>query len=325
MPATASTPREMDTITCHWQWALDAAARALDADRYVLPAAEIGAGLKAVTAERHRTAELLDRVAALRGIEPPPWLSDGPVTPHMLGLPPGTKACLFDLDGVLADSGVLHAAAWADTLDPLILDIAHSTGRHFVPFDREADYRLYFDGRTRLEGLHLFLDGRGLRIPEGRVAGLTRKKGELLEQGLARRHVATLAGARRYLQAAGRAHIGRAVITASATALEMLELAEIAHLVEFHVDADTISANRLRSRPSPDVLLAACSALEADPEQAVALTQSGEGVAAGRNAGLEVVGVALGERAERLLAFGATRVVPSLAALLDPRLAARPI
>ena len=30
----------------------------------------------------------------------------------MLGLPDTTRACLFDLDGVLTDTASVHAAAW---------------------------------------------------------------------------------------------------------------------------------------------------------------------------------------------------------------------
>src|SRR5262249_34876327 len=34
-----------------------------------------------------------------------------------LGLPPGTRACLFDLDGVLTRTAKLHAAAWKQAFD----------------------------------------------------------------------------------------------------------------------------------------------------------------------------------------------------------------
>lgn len=70
-----------------------------------------------------------------------------------------------------------------------------------------------------------------------------------------------LPGARRYLQATGYAGLKRAIVSASANTLAMLELAGLATLVEELADARVIRAEKLRSRPAPDLLLAACRRL----------------------------------------------------------------
>jgi HAD superfamily hydrolase (TIGR01509 family) len=137
------------------------------------------------------------------------------------------------------------------------------------------------------------------------------------------RGVAALPGARRYLEAAGRGGLGRAVVSASASTLPMLELAELAAVVEARVDAELVRAEGLRSRPAPDLLLAACRRLGVRPEEAVTLTHSAAGVAAGHAAGLAVIGVGDEAHAELLRGFGAERVVPSLSALLDAGLTGR--
>ena len=100
----------------------------------------------------------------------------------------------------------------------------------------------------------------------------------------------------------------------------MLELAGLATLVEERVDAAAIRSEGLRSRPAPDLLLAACRPTRRRPEEAVTLTHSAAGVAAGHAAGLAVIGVGDEAQAEVLHGFGAERVVPSLSALLDARL-----
>jgi HAD superfamily hydrolase (TIGR01509 family) len=127
-------------------------------------------------------------------------------------------------------------------------------------------------------------------------------------------------GARRYLEATGHAGLGRAVVSASSSTLPILELAGLASVVEERVDADVIRLEGLRSRPAPDLLLDACRRLRVQPEDAVTLTNSAAGVAAGHAAGSRVIGVGEGAQAELLAGFGAERVVPSLRALLDPRL-----
>jgi beta-phosphoglucomutase-like phosphatase (HAD superfamily) len=101
----------------------------------------------------------------------------------------------------------------------------------------------------------------------------------------------------------------------------MLELAGLAALVDERVDAAAIAEEGLRSRPAPDLLLAACRRLAVAPSDAVTLTHSPAGVVAGINAGLTVVGVGDEARRELLREYGAPLAVGSLRALLDPRLA----
>jgi beta-phosphoglucomutase-like phosphatase (HAD superfamily) len=323
-------PLELETISNQWQIALDAAERALFAADSSLAPDDLLARRYAVLQERHQIAEELERLAREAGVRPTPWLSPVPVTNRMLGLPPASKACLFDVEGVLTDSGLLHAQAWGEVFDDFLLRLTETTGWHFIPFDRVADYRAYLDGRSRLEGVHAFLSSRGIRVPEGRADdaeladtawGLANKKGEALARGLRLRGVSALPGTLRYLQAAGRAGLKRAVVSASGNTLPMLELAGLATLVEERVDAAAIRSEGLRSRPAPDLLLAACAHLGVDPEEAVTLTHSPAGVVAGEAAGLAVIGVGDGAHGELLRAFAAKRVVPSLSVLLDARLA----
>jgi beta-phosphoglucomutase-like phosphatase (HAD superfamily) len=327
----AQPPRrlELDTISSDWQLALDAAHQALAAAADTLPAAELGERRRELARERLQTADALVRVAQAIGVRPLPWLSPRPMSMRMLGLPPTVRACLFDLDGVLTDSAALHAWAWGEAFDEFLLRMSDNVGWQFIPFDRETDYRKYLDGRPRLEGIHAFLGSRGVRVPEGRAddssraetaCGLAARKGEALARGLQQRGVTALAGARRYLEAAGHAGLKRAVVSASTTTLPMLELAGLATLVEARVDAEVMRDESLRSRPAPDLLFAACRRLGVQPETAVTFTHSAAGVAAGHTAGLTVVGIGEGAHGELLSGFGAERVVPLLSALLDPSL-----
>ena len=147
--------------------------------------------------------------------------------------------------------------------------------------------------------------------------GLAARKGDALARGMQQRGVTALAGARRYLEAAGHAGLGRAVVSASTTTSPMLALAGLEHLLEERVDADVMQAESLRSRPAPDLLLVACRRLGVDPAEAVTFTHSAAGVVAGHAAGAAVVGIGDEAQTELLCGFGAERVVPALGALLD--------
>jgi beta-phosphoglucomutase-like phosphatase (HAD superfamily) len=116
----------------------------------------------------------------------------------MLGLPDGVTVCLFDLDGVLTQTAKVHAAAWKEMFDAYLEPRAKKEGERFVPFDPEADYDEYVDGKPRYEGVASFLESRGIDLPRGEssdppdaetVDGLGNRKNEIVlrlirEQGV---------------------------------------------------------------------------------------------------------------------------------------------
>jgi beta-phosphoglucomutase-like phosphatase (HAD superfamily) len=56
-------------------------------------------------------------------------------------------AMLFDFNGVIARTSVLHAAAWQRVFDEFLAARSRTDGRTFEPFDPGTDYELYLDGR----------------------------------------------------------------------------------------------------------------------------------------------------------------------------------
>ncbi|CAM5587258.1 hypothetical protein STENM327S_04657 [Streptomyces tendae] len=80
-----------------------------------------------------------------------------------LGLPDDIQACLFDLDGVVTRTAVVHAAAWKETFDAFLRE---RDGADFRPFT-DSDYDQYVDGRPRADGVRSFLASRGVELPEG--------------------------------------------------------------------------------------------------------------------------------------------------------------
>jgi beta-phosphoglucomutase-like phosphatase (HAD superfamily) len=329
---TAAHPAvELDTAASLWERALDSAQFAVrDAGgRHGVAGEVLQRHQHELVQERCEVAEQLVSLGRMLGARARPWLSPVPLTPAMLGLAPGSAGCVFDLDGVLTDAAVLHATAWAEVFDSFLGELAHGTERSFARFDPVDDYAAYVDGRPRLEGINAFLESRGLRVPEGdrddppdaqTAYGLAQRKADTLAQGLRLRGVAALPLARRYLEAAGHLGLVRCVVSASTSARPMLELADLAILVEACVDGETMRSERLVARPAPDVLLAACGRLDLEPDRVVTFTHSPDGVAAGIAAGVEVIAVAEGAHAETLRRCGAERVVPSVASLLDRQL-----
>jgi Cof subfamily protein (haloacid dehalogenase superfamily)/beta-phosphoglucomutase family hydrolase len=240
--------------------------------------------------------------------------------PTTLGLPSRTRACLFDMDGVLTQTAKLHAAAWKQTFDDYLRDLSAREGQPFIPFDPAHDYPLYVDGKLRLDGARSFLASRGIRVPEESIRELADRKDEILLRLLGQERVETYPGSVRYVQSARQAGLRTAVVSSSTHCREVLASAGIADLFDARIDGAVAAAQHLAGKPAPDTYLAAARAVGVGPEQAAVFEDALSGVEAGRAGHFGfIVGVdRLGQAAE-LRRHGADVVVTDLAALLDAR------
>ena len=89
------------------------------------------------------------------------------ISPIVTLSPRDYDAVLFDLDGVLTKTASVHAAVWKRLFDGFLQRRATDTGQAFVPFDIDADYRRYVDGKPRYDGVAAFLKARGIELPFG--------------------------------------------------------------------------------------------------------------------------------------------------------------
>ncbi|MEU7696373.1 beta-phosphoglucomutase family hydrolase [Microbispora hainanensis] len=247
----------------------------------------------------------------------------------MLGLPDEVRGCLFDMDGVLTRTALIHAAAWKEMFDEYLRDRAAATGTPFVPFDATGDYERYVDGRKRLDGTREFLLSRGIDLPEGRpddppgmptVNGLSNRKNELVQAILDRQGVEVFEGSVRYLRAVRDAGLRRAVVSSSANTRRVLAAAGIDDMFDARIDGEVAKERGLAGKPAPDMFLAAAEALGLTPAECAVFEDALAGVAAGRAGGFAlVVGVDRGDQAQALRDNGADIVVSDLSELLDEK------
>jgi beta-phosphoglucomutase family hydrolase len=247
----------------------------------------------------------------------------------VLGLPAGIKACLFDLDGVLTQTAKVHAAAWKQMFDDYLRERAARSGEPFKPFDAEADYDRYVDGRPRYDGVRAFLASRGIELPEGdrddppraeTIAGLGNRKNEIVQRMIHENGVESYEGSVRYVDAAGAAGLARAVVSSSTNTREVLEAAGIDGLFDEIVDGNVAEHRHLKGKPAPDTYLAGAGDLGVEPGAAAVFEDALAGVEAGRAGRFGwVVGVDRMGQADALRGHGADVVVNDLAELLaDP-------
>ena len=243
-----------------------------------------------------------------------------------LGVPESTRACLFDLDGVLTQTAKVHAAAWKEMFDAYLRDRAAKSGEEFVPFDSVSDYNEYVDGKPRYDGVRSFLESRDIHLPQGTpddppgaetLDGLGNRKNELVLTLIKRDGVEAYEGSVRYVKAVREAGVRRAVVSSSTNCRDVLVAAGIEDLFEARIDGVVAEREHLQGKPAPDTFLAGAKALDTDPAESVVFEDALAGVAAGRAGGFGyVVGVDRVHHADALREHGATVVVSDLSELL---------
>lgn len=226
---------------------------------------------------------------------------------------------IFDMDGVVTETAGLHAAAWKSLFDTALEQL----GAAAKPFDIEADYHAYIDGRSREDGVRAFLASRNLSLPEGSaddapgaltVSGLAARKQQLFNDEVAAHGVTAYPSTVELLHRLRDNAIAAALVTASRNSAKILAAAGVADLFAAVVDGNDVIRLGLAGKPSPDLYAEAAGRLGVPPEQAVVIEDAEAGVRAGVAGRFgRVIGVDRGGNAARLGAAGADIVVTDLA------------
>jgi alpha,alpha-trehalose phosphorylase len=237
----------------------------------------------------------------------------------------GFDAVLFDLDGVVTRTARLHAAAWKVLFDEFLHHRAEARQEPFEPFDGEADYLAYVDGKPRYEGVRSFLASRGIALPEGNPAdapdattihGLGSRKDALFMDSLRQDGVDVFAPAVALIRTLREQGLKTAVVTSSRNGREVLRAADLEPLFDVRMDGMDAEAFGLQGKPHPDPFLKSAKLLGVAPGRAVVIEDAISGVEAGRRGGFGlVVGVDRGGNREALAAHGADVVVADLGEL----------
>jgi beta-phosphoglucomutase family hydrolase len=230
-------------------------------------------------------------------------------------------AVLFDLDGVITPTALVHMAAWAELFNGYLSE-------HYPeqPPYSDADYFSYVDGKPRYDGVRDLLISRGISLPEGSsddppsaltVRGLGNRKNDAFNKVLDRDGVEAYPGSVVLLDHLREVGVGLGVVSSSANARHVLEAAGLLDRFGTVVDGAVAEELGLAGKPAPDTFLHAAEALGAAAADAVVLEDAVSGVAAGAAGrfGL-VVGVDRGAGQTALVNAGADVVVTDLAQLV---------
>jgi beta-phosphoglucomutase-like phosphatase (HAD superfamily) len=154
------------------------------------------------------------------------------------------SAVVFDTDGVVTRTATVHAAAWKEMFDNVLLEHATTAGQPFVAFE-DDDYRRYVDGRARFDGVEAFLASRSISLPRGEpgdpperetVCGLGNRKNVQFLATVRERGVQPFESTLRLVRRLRQLRIPTAVVSASENCAAILAAAGAAALFDVRVD-----------------------------------------------------------------------------------------
>lgn len=232
------------------------------------------------------------------------------------------EAVIFDLDGVITRTALVHSHAWKKMFDDYLLEREKLHGEPFREFTQKDDYLPYVDGKPRYEGVKSFLESRGINIPFGdpadgvemeTVCGLGNRKNITFNEVLVRDGVSAYESTVQMIHDLKAAGVRVGVASSSKNCEAVLSAAGLLPLIETRVDGVVSAELGLKGKPEPDIFLTAAKNLGVKPHKAVVVEDATSGVAAGHagNFGL-VLGLAREENKQELLINGADIVVDDL-------------
>jgi len=190
------------------------------------------------------------------------------------------KAVIFDLDGVITDTAHLHFLAWRTVAQEIGISI-------------DETFNEALKGISRMDSLQRILryGGKEGAFNEPQRLVLAAKKNALYVRSLASlTQDSLLPGIREVLAGIRAANVKTGLASVSLNAPGILQVLGIDHAFDFCADASRIA----RSKPDPEIFLAACAGLNVSPREAIGIEDAAAGIQAINAAGMLSVGIGPG-------------------------------
>jgi len=242
---------------------------------------------------------------------------------NTMAFTPKFDAVIFDLDGVITKTALVHASSWKKMFDEYMRSREERFGEPFREFTHAGDYLPYVDGKPRYKGVASFLESRGIDIPFGdpsddpemeTACGLGNKKNIVFNKVLEEDGVEVYESSVEMLHGLKEAGVRIGVASSSKNCKPVLEHAGLLDLFETRVDGVVSAEIGLNGKPEPDIFTTACDNLGVEYHRSVVVEDAVSGVQAGKkgNFGL-TLGLAREDNIKELYVGGADVVVEDLA------------
>lgn len=185
------------------------------------------------------------------------------------------SACIFDLDGVIVDTAHYHYLAWKRLAQELGCDLS-----------KEENERL--KGVSRMQSLEIVLELAGVKLPEEQKELLAEKKNAWFNEYVTRMTPEEIfPGVKELIADLRTQGLRVGLASSSKNARIVLERLNLSAVFDVVVDGNMIR----RTKPDPEIFLAAAAALGVDPASCVVVEDAAAGVEAAKAANMKCIGV----------------------------------
>jgi len=238
------------------------------------------------------------------------------------------KLVIFDMDGVITNTAVVHARAWKSVFDEMLAKRSQRKGETFKEFRIDSDYHEHVDGKPRLVGIGNFLRSRDIELPHGEdtdqsvesVVGIGNKKDRIFLDLIDELGVEVFKDCENLINHLSSVSIDLAVASSSKNCRYLLERASLTKYFKKIYDGNTIKERHLRGKPHPDMFSELIKEFSCSPSDVIIIEDAISGVQASKAAN---VGLTLGldRIGQNLKEAGADKVVSSLSDVTAQKLA----
>ncbi len=231
-------------------------------------------------------------------------------------------AVIFDLDGVITKTALVHGTAWKRMFDEFLLKWSEENNSDFREFTHADDYLPYVDGKPRYKGVASFLESRGIGLEYGdpgddpsmeTVCALGNRKNIMFNKILEEDGVQVYDSTVDMIRQLKKKGVRIGVASSSKNCKPVLEAAGLLDLFETRIDGVVSVELGLHGKPEPDIFTTACDRVGTEYHRSVVVEDAVSGVQAGRNGNFGlVIGVAREGNVNELRINGGDIVVEDL-------------
>jgi beta-phosphoglucomutase len=186
-----------------------------------------------------------------------------------------TKACIFDLDGVIVDTARYHYLAWKRLADQLE-----------IPFNEKDNERL--KGVSRMKSLEIILELGEVSLSQDQKEAYASLKNKWYTGYINKMTPADiLPGSIEFINDLRKEKIKVAVGSASKNTPLILERVDIKKLFDAVADGNNVT----KAKPDPEVFITAAKMLSVDNFDCVVFEDAVAGVQAAQKAGMKCIGI----------------------------------
>lgn len=229
------------------------------------------------------------------------------------------KKIIFDMDGVITNTAIVHSLAWKQTFEHYF----HSQHDRTIHFTHD-DYLAYVDGRVRIQGVAHYMRHMGLTIPEGEsnddgwhtMHGLGNQKNKIFLQLIGTQPIQVFDETLALISLLKSQGYTQGIGSSSKNARTIIKRIKAEHYFDFILDGTVAEQNKVKSKPNGEFYQFACQLAKAPPSECVVIEDAISGVTSAKMAGIGlIIAVARETDNAQLYQAGADIVVNNL---MDP-------